>query len=126
MTDRLTGVRHAFAGAVELGAHRLEGQGHVRARVAVGHGVDVEAVDRVLMGPEDVAIAAHDGTQFGGTEAFEHGHDRRMLPARYCASRITPSLVRRATCSVRNGSRSCSVAYRRAAKPAFGGPSKPL
>ena len=30
--------------AGELGHHRLQGQGHVGARVAVGHGVDVQAL----------------------------------------------------------------------------------
>ena len=44
-------------GAVELLAHRRQGERHVRAGVAVGHGVDVEPVDARLVGVERVPVA---------------------------------------------------------------------
>ena len=46
--------------AGQLVRHRLEGQGHVGARVAVGHRVDVETVDDLLMGAQPVAEGGHD------------------------------------------------------------------
>ena len=61
-------------GAVELPDHRLEGERHVGAGVAVGHGVDVEAVQLVLVGAECVAIGGDDATQVGGTERLEDAH----------------------------------------------------
>ena len=38
--------------ALELGRDRVEGEGHVGAGVAVGHGVDVQPVDDFLVGPQ--------------------------------------------------------------------------
>ena len=62
--------------ALELADHRLEGQGHVRARVAVGHRVDVQAVDVGLMEAERIAIAPHDGTQIVGAQGRRGAHGR--------------------------------------------------
>ena len=45
VADGLAGRGHVGVGAVELGDHRLEGERHVGAGVAVGHRVDVEPVD---------------------------------------------------------------------------------
>ena len=41
----------------QLAHHRLEGQRHVGPGVAVGHGVDVEAVDELLVGTQRVPVA---------------------------------------------------------------------
>jgi hypothetical protein len=61
----------------ELGHDRLEGERHVGAGVAVGHRVDVEAVDVRLVGPQRVAVLAHRVAQGDGVESVEHGHDGR-------------------------------------------------
>ena len=62
--------------ALELADHGLEGQGHVRARVPVGHRVDVQAVDDVLVQPERVPVAPHHGAQVVGAERRRGGHGR--------------------------------------------------
>ena len=54
--------------------HGLEGEGHVGARVAVGHRVDVEPVDVGLVQPERVPVAPHDGAQVVGAEGRRGGH----------------------------------------------------
>ena len=48
---------------VELGDDGLEGEGHVGAGVAVGHRVDVQAVDVGLVEPEGISVAPHDRAQ---------------------------------------------------------------
>ena len=53
----------------ELGHHRLQGEGHVGAGVAVGHRVDVEPVEALLVGPQGVAVADHAGAQVLGSPA---------------------------------------------------------
>ena len=45
--------------ALQLGHDRVQGEGHVRAGVAVGHGVDIEPVDDLLVGPQDVPDSHH-------------------------------------------------------------------
>ena len=65
--------------AVELGHHRLEGERHVRARVAVGHRVDVEPVDDVLVGAERVAVTGDHGPQVVGAAVARASARRRML-----------------------------------------------
>ncbi len=69
--DRLAHVVHPV-GVAELGAHRLERQGHVRARVPVGHRVDVEPVQLLLVGAERVAVADDDTSQGRPVEDVEH------------------------------------------------------
>ena len=68
VADGLADLGQAGAGrdAVELGDHGLEGQGHVGAGVAVGHRIDVQAVDVGLVEPEGVAVAPHHGAQVVG------------------------------------------------------------
>ncbi len=68
------------ARAVELGGHRLEGEGHVRAGVAVGHGVDVEAVDELLMAAQAVPEGADDAAEPGRIQGVEgdHGQDANL------------------------------------------------
>jgi hypothetical protein len=73
VADRLAHGAHVV-GAVELGHHRLEGEGHVRARVAVGHRIHVEPVQLLLVRTESVAIAEHHLAQVRGIERLEHGH----------------------------------------------------
>ena len=62
--------------AVELGHHRLEREGHVRARVAIGHRIDIQAVDVHLVGPECVPIAAHHGAQLVCAQGRQGGHGK--------------------------------------------------
>ena len=71
--DRLAHLRHGLGGA-ELRAHRLERERHVRARVAVGDGVDVEPVQLFLVGPQGVAITQHRLAQIGGPETGQGRH----------------------------------------------------
>ena len=73
-------VRHRLAhvvhprGVADLGAHRLERQRHVGPGVAVGHRIDVEQVELVLVAPERVAVAHHDLGERGAVERSERGH----------------------------------------------------
>ena len=62
--------------ALELADHGLEGQGHVGAGVAVGHRVDVQAVDVALVQPEGVPVAPHHGAQVVGAQGRRGGHGR--------------------------------------------------
>ena len=69
------------AHTIQLGDDGLEGQGHVRARVPVGHRVDVQPVDVGLVQPERVPVPPHDGaevawTQGGWAEGRRGGHGR--------------------------------------------------
>ena len=59
----------AVGRAVELADHRLERERHVGAGVAVGHRVDVEAVQLVLVGAQRVAVGRHDPPQVGRRRA---------------------------------------------------------
>ena len=54
---------------------RLQGEGHVGAGVAVGHRVDVEPVDGLLVGREGVAVGLHHRSQVGGAQVIEGGHE---------------------------------------------------
>ena len=45
----------------ELADDRGDREGHVRPGVPVGHGVDVEAVDRVAVGVEEPRVALDGG-----------------------------------------------------------------
>ncbi len=62
--------------ALELRDDGLEGQRHVRTRVPVGYRIDVEPVDVLLMEPESVPIALHDGAEIGRAEGRRGGHCR--------------------------------------------------
>ena len=66
-----------LAPLVELEDHRLQGEGHVGPRVAVGHRVDVEAVDQLLVRPEGVAVGDHGRRQVIGPQSLEPLHGRR-------------------------------------------------
>ena len=54
--------------AGQLGHHRLQGQRHVRAGVAVGHRVDVQGVERLLVEPQDVPVGRHRRREVGRPE----------------------------------------------------------
>ena len=69
MADRLADRRQVVAGRLELLRHRADGEGHVGARVPIGHRVDVELVDPGLVGVERGAVAHHHGAQLLGAEA---------------------------------------------------------
>ena len=58
----------------ELIGHRLEGQSHVGAGVTIGHRVDVEAVDELLMGTEPVPKGGDDLAQLRCAERVEDHH----------------------------------------------------
>ena len=60
----------------QLADHGLEGQGHVGARVPVGHRVDVEAVDIGLVQAEGVPVAPHHGAEIVGAQRRRRGHGR--------------------------------------------------
>ena len=77
VADGLAGVGHRRAGALELGDHRLEGQGHVGAGVTVGDGVDVETVDRVLVRPQEVAEGGDRRPQVVSAEELAGRHGGR-------------------------------------------------
>ena len=51
---RQVASRSGESRVVELVGHRLHGEGHVGAGVAVGDRVDVEAVDQLLVGAQPV------------------------------------------------------------------------
>ena len=61
---------------LDLGDHRLEGQAHVRAGVAVGHRVDVEPVDRLAVRRQGVSIRRDQLPQFVRVEEAVAGHPR--------------------------------------------------
>ena len=69
------GQRGLTLDRVELAHHGLEGERHVGARVAVGHGVDVQAVDVRLVEAERISVARHHGAQLA--RAQRHGLDGR-------------------------------------------------
>ena len=71
--DRLADLGHGL-GRPELLDHRLEGQRHVRAGVAVGHRVDVEPVQRLLVDAERVPEAGDDPADVGRAELLESRH----------------------------------------------------
>ena len=59
---------------IELGDDRLNRQGHVRAGVAVGHGIDIEAVDDLLVRAQKLAKRAYCGSQLAGGQRRRRGH----------------------------------------------------
>ena len=96
-----------LGGVAELVDHRLEGQGHVRAGVAVGDRIDVEPVELLLVGPERVPEPGETGEH----GAVERGRDRHASaiasarivpadagPARLARRRAATLLVRPARC----------------------------
>ena len=79
MGDRPANLRQVLLGTcglVELRHHRFDGQGHVRARVPVRNGIDVQPVDRFLVGAQQVEIDAHDRCEVGGTQPPQCLHGR--------------------------------------------------
>ncbi len=54
--------------AGELGHHRLQGQRHVGARVAVGHRVDVQGVERLLVESKHMPVGRHRRREVGRPE----------------------------------------------------------
>ena len=71
--DRLAHLGHRL-GRAELLDHRLEREGHVRAGVAVGHRVDVQPVQRLLMDAQRIPEAGDDLTDVGRAELVESRH----------------------------------------------------
>ena len=71
--DRLADLGHRL-GRSELLDDRLEGQRHVRAGVAVGHRVDVQPVQRLLVDAERVPEAGDDPADVGRAELVESRH----------------------------------------------------
>jgi hypothetical protein len=59
---------------LELGGDRGQREGHVAPGIAIGHRVDVEAVDAVLVRLEGVSECGDDEPEIVGTEALERGH----------------------------------------------------
>ena len=78
VADGLAHRGQARAGrhALELGHHGLEGQGHVGAGVAVGHRVDIQAVDVPLVRAQRVTEAAHHGAQIVRAQGRQGGHGK--------------------------------------------------
>jgi hypothetical protein len=63
--------------ALEAGDDRLDGQRHVGAGVAIGNGVDVEAVDDLLMSAQDVPIALEHPADIGRLQRRGRRHGQR-------------------------------------------------
>ena len=85
VADGLARRRQVIVGPVELLAHRAQGERHVRARVAVGNGIDVEPVDHLAVGGQGIAVA--DDQRPGGQLASRRSRagippDRRGMPCR--------------------------------------------
>ena len=76
VADRLAHRGQVAVDAGELLAHRGQREGHVRARVAVRHGIDVELVEAGAVGVEGVPIAEHHRAQILGAEARQRRHRR--------------------------------------------------
>jgi hypothetical protein len=74
VADGLADGTEVAVHALQLLPHRGQREGHVRAGVAVGHGVDVELVDALLVGVERVAVPQHHGPQVLGAEARQRRH----------------------------------------------------
>jgi hypothetical protein len=92
VADRRARAHQVGGRAIDLGDHGVERAGHVRAGVAVGHGVHVEAVDRLLVGAHDIAERRDRVAEVVDPEAFERGHGR-IVPSRcHTVRRRTPSL----------------------------------
>ena len=66
--DRLAHLLHVGAVGGQLVDDRLQGERHVRAGVAVGHGVDVEAVQFFLMVAQRVAVRGDHPAQISRRE----------------------------------------------------------
>lgn len=60
--------------AVDLGHHRLEGEGHVGARVPVRHRIDVQPVDHSLVGTEQVTKDPDSPAEVSSIERVEDDH----------------------------------------------------
>jgi large subunit ribosomal protein L28 len=76
VADGLAHGRHVVPDTAQLLADGREGEGHVRAGVAIGDRVDVELVDALLVRVEGVAVAQDHGPQVLGTEARQRRHRR--------------------------------------------------
>ena len=61
---------------LQLADHGFEGEGHVGARVTVGHRVDVEAVDVRLVHAQGISVAPHHGAEIVGAERRRGGHGK--------------------------------------------------
>ena len=70
---RLAHLGHRVGGP-QLGAHRLERQRHVRTGVAVGHRVDVEPVQLLLVRAQCVTESEHRLAQICGGQAGQRRH----------------------------------------------------
>ena len=71
-------VGPAIADSIEGAHNRVDGEAHVGAGVAVGDGVDVQAVDGVLMGSERVPVVGDDGLQVACPQPLERLHARML------------------------------------------------
>ena len=60
----------------ELGHHRFDGEGHVRPGVAVGHGVDVQTVDGILVEAQDMAVGTESPREVASRERPDRLHGR--------------------------------------------------
>ena len=59
---------------VQLGDHGFERQGHVGPGVAVGHGIDIQAVDVGLVQSQAVTKSPHHRAQFFCAHYRQGGH----------------------------------------------------
>ena len=77
--DGLAELGHAggLAESLDGADHRLDRERHVRARVAIGHGVDVEAVHHLLVIPQDVPVGGEHPSDIGRLQRRGRRHGQR-------------------------------------------------
>ena len=134
MADGLADLLHrrGLRRAIQLTDHRFEGEGHVGAGVAVGHRVDVERVQLVLVGAQGVAVRGHDPPQVAPAPASA-GPSRlgwylrpllsssRSIPVH--ETQGFPSWRPSARCAARSRSSACASATRTGAPSVAGTPT---
>ena len=84
MAWQTSAIRRGVGRTVELRDHRLEGERHVRAGVAVGDRVHVEPVELVLVRAQGVAVGGDDPPQVAGRRASRRTVTAGIVPLARC------------------------------------------
>lgn len=74
VADGLAGGREVGLDAVELGHDRLQREGHVAPGVAIGHRIDVQPVDALLVGCEGIPEGGDRPPEVVGAQPLEGRH----------------------------------------------------
>ena len=80
---RQAAARSGDSSPASLGGDRLQGEGHVGAGVAVGHRVDIEPVDELLVAPQAVPEGADDTAELRCIQASRATMGRMLTFATY-------------------------------------------